>query len=160
MAEYAIIVSGAIREFRQFDTPPSLPHKTTLQILPVVTTDPPFDPDTQVRIGPIVTIEQAQVTRVWTVRTKTPQELLDDDALARDSVMNSFDSSYAVERAILGLIVDEFNLHSTRLASILDVAAQATSLADFKTRMATVQAIPQRTLAQLRTAVRNALSQA
>jgi hypothetical protein len=50
---------------------------------PVETTDPPFDPATEVREGPTITILADKVTEVFTVRAKT-QEELDADQLSTD----------------------------------------------------------------------------
>ena len=76
MAEYALIeiATNAIREFREFaETPPDVTRKG-VKWLPVVVTFPPAT-DTQVREGPITTVEAERVTRVWTVRDKTAAEI-------------------------------------------------------------------------------------
>lgn len=41
----------------------------------VVDTKPTFDPNTQALDGPVVTIEAARVTRVWTLRAQTSAEM-------------------------------------------------------------------------------------
>jgi len=46
--------------------------------VPALDTDPPFDPATQKRSGPVVTVAPDRVTRVWTVTAKTAQELSDE----------------------------------------------------------------------------------
>lgn len=76
MAEYALIVMGTntIREFRELPTvPPDVTHKG-LKWLPVIVTDPPVGL-LQIREGPVITLEAERVTRVWTVRNKTPAEI-------------------------------------------------------------------------------------
>lgn len=75
MTEYAIVDNGSIVGFRHFNTVPNLPGKPYRQFLPVVETNPSFDPETQVKTGPVVTVEAERVTRVWSVRDKTAQEL-------------------------------------------------------------------------------------
>lgn len=76
MAEYALIeiATNSIREFREFaETPPDLTRKG-IKWLPVVVTDLPAS-DAQVKEGPVITVEAERVTRVWTVRGKTAQEI-------------------------------------------------------------------------------------
>jgi hypothetical protein len=56
--------------------------------LPVVDTKPPVSVN-QIRTGPVVTVEQEQVSRVWTVRDKTPQELdAEKDGLVDDAAVS------------------------------------------------------------------------
>lgn len=74
---HAKVMNGQIVEEREFaDTPPDTTRKG-FQWLPYVDTNPPFDSATQVKTGPVVTIEATQVTRVWSVRAKTAQEIDD-----------------------------------------------------------------------------------
>lgn len=87
MNEYALIetLTNTLREYRNLETqPPDLPHKN-LRWLPVVVVNP-TSTDAQVKEGPVVTVEAEQVTRVWTVRDKTPQEI-DDDKTAQVDAM-------------------------------------------------------------------------
>lgn len=62
-----------------------------------------------------------------------------------------------VLRAIVLLVLDEFNNHALKINAILDAVDQATSLADLKTRVAAIPDYPQRTTAQLITAIKNAI---
>ena len=66
---------GAIVEERGFvEMPPDVSRKG-IAWLPLVVVDPPFDPDTQVRAGPLDTVGEDAVTRTWTVRDMTSEEL-------------------------------------------------------------------------------------
>lgn len=47
-------------------------------LLPVEIVDPPFDPATQVRTGPVYNVLADKVEAVYTVRAKTAQELADE----------------------------------------------------------------------------------
>jgi hypothetical protein len=136
---------------------PSAGTKPGYRWLPVEDTDPSHAPATQMKTGPVVTVEAARVTRVWTVRDKTAQELAEEATARRDAIATAMDQVDDITRAAVLVIMDELNLHSTRLASVLEAAAGASSLAAFKTAMAAIQPIPQRTAAQLRTAIRNKL---
>lgn len=75
MAEYAILDGGVIVEYRDLDEVPVLKGKSYRKFLPVEDTNPLFDTATEVKNGPVVTILADKVTRVWTVRAKTPAEL-------------------------------------------------------------------------------------
>lgn len=77
MAEYARVVAGNVVELRQFAAPPPNMSRKGFVWLPVEVTDPPFNPTTQLRSGPVVTVEVDKVTRVWTVVDMTSQELDD-----------------------------------------------------------------------------------
>jgi hypothetical protein len=136
MTEFAIIDNGVIVEFRQFEEAPSpLAGKPYRQFLPVVVTDPPFNSATQIRTGPVLTIEATRVTRVWTVTDKTAQQILDETNARRDEAASQLDQVEDVLRAVVLVIKDEINI----------LRAQ--------------HSLAARTTAQLRTAVRNKLGQ-
>lgn len=84
----------------------------------------------------------------------TPAQLL---AAARNKLVAKLDDQEELLRAFVLVLLDELNLHSTTTAAILQAAAQATNLTDFKTRMNQITPIPQRTVQQLRTAILNKL---
>jgi hypothetical protein len=69
-------VDGDIR-FRS-GTPPTLRPEKGMRWLPFIVTNPIYDATTQVKEGPILTVNADNVTRVWTVRSKTAQELDED----------------------------------------------------------------------------------
>lgn len=75
MALYAKVMDGTIREDRDFAAAPPDMSRKGFKWLPYVDTDPPFDPATQLRTGPVVAVRVNDVTRVWTVRAKTAPEL-------------------------------------------------------------------------------------
>lgn len=95
------------------------------------------------------------VTRQWT--PWTAQEIAAAVAARRDSVASRFDNVEDIERAAVLVLADELNRHSARLAAILQAAADASSLATFKTAMAQIQPIPQRLPADLKAAIRQKL---
>lgn len=69
--------TGDIREFGAM-TPPDISHKG-FEWRRSVIVKPDLDRTTQVRTGPVVTLQADTVTRTWTVRQKTQAEL-DTDA--------------------------------------------------------------------------------
>lgn len=56
--------------------------------------------------------------------------------------------------AIVGIVLDEFNLHAAKINSILTAIDASTSFADLKTRIAAIVDYPTRTKAQLVTALK------
>lgn len=56
------------------------------RVRPLIDTKPSFDPAVELLEGPVVTIGD-QVTRVWTKRNKTAQELAADDDVRKESVL-------------------------------------------------------------------------
>lgn len=84
----------------------------------------------------------------------TPAMLL---AATRNKLVTKLDDQEELLRAVVLVLLDELNLHSTVTTAILQAAASATSLADFKARMGQIPPIPQRTVQQLRTAILNKL---
>lgn len=104
----------------------------------------------ETRDGDIIT-----VTREWTAWTQGEIDAYETGR--RDAIAALLDDVDNGQRAIVLLIMDELNLHSTKLAAVLQAAADATTLATFKTAMAAITSIPQRTPAQLKTAYRNKL---
>lgn len=88
MSEYALIeiATNTIREYRDFaEAPPDVTRKG-VRWLPVAVTDP-AQTATQVKEGPVITVEAKQVTRVWTVREKTSGEIDAD----KEAYLNSID---------------------------------------------------------------------
>ena len=75
----------------------------------------------------------------------------------RDETSNALDGIDRYERAFALTVLDELNNHADKMNAILDAADNATSLADFKTRMGAITDYPQRTVEQLKTSVRNKL---
>lgn len=83
-------------------------------------------------------------------------------ALAAEQVDNgelqAAQASERLYRAIVLLLLDELNAHSTTEAGIVAAVAAATSLADLKTRMAVVATVPQRTIAQMVGAIKSKIA--
>jgi len=107
-------------------------------------------PDTEDRVGDVVTI-----TRTWNAWTQ--QEIDDYEAARTEQTATQFDNVDTLVRAAVLIIMDELNTHSTRLKAVLDAASAATSLDTFKSNMAAISPIAQRTPAQLRSAIVNKL---
>lgn len=70
-------------------------------------------------------------------------------------ILDAASDSGIIQRAVADIARDEINILRQWLASFKIEVAAATNLADLKTRVATLPATPDRTLAQLRTAIKN-----
>ena len=103
--------------------------------------------DIVTRDGAVVTI-----TRQWTAWTQ--QEIDDFETARLDGIVNRFDATEDILRAAVLVIMDELNRHATLSEAILQAAADASNLAGFKASMALIQPVPQRTAAQMKTAIR------
>jgi hypothetical protein len=88
------------------------------------------------------------------------QRIAIDNALltaARDRLADEMDTLESYNRAFALLILDEFNDTSDTINEILDAIDGASSLADLQTTVSSIADRPNRTAAQLKTALRNKL---
>ena len=82
------------KEFRT-GTPPDLPQKP-FRWLPLEVTNPDVpDHATHLKEGPVTTVENKRVTRVWTVRKKTDKEL---DSIQFKSMLDVENRTRALEK--------------------------------------------------------------
>ncbi len=74
---YAVVANGAVVEYRSaapnVDQALLAPGKP--KILPVVVQNESYDPVTQTRTGPVITVQANQVLWTYTVASKTPAEV-------------------------------------------------------------------------------------
>lgn len=75
-------------------------------------------------------------------------------AAQRDAIADQLQQLQTVTRAFAEVVMDEFNRHSARINGILDAIDNASNLAGVKSDVAAIQNIPDRTLQDLRDAVR------
>jgi hypothetical protein len=87
MTEYALIDPDGEVNRTATNVDPTVQTRAGWEWLPVEVTNPSYDPTTQVKEGPTVTVLADKVTRVWTVRDKTADELDAD----KDAVISAFD---------------------------------------------------------------------
>ena len=76
---------------------------------------------------------------------------------SRDDVAARLDDVEDVVRAFAQTVLDETNLHATRITAILDAIDAAASLADVKTAVGSIPNVPTRTVQQMKTAIRGYL---
>lgn len=75
----------------------------------------------------------------------------------RDMTASRVDSIEDIIRAIGWTLLDEVNLHASTVTALLDAIDASTSLSDLKTRAASINNLPQRTMTQVKNAVRSKL---
>ena len=96
--------------------------------------------------------------RIWNYRWDGTNFVSTKHARLRAAAKSQIASAREVIlRAIAMACLAEFNNHADKINQILDAAGLATSLADFKTRMAAIANYPTRTLAQLIAAINAAI---
>lgn len=78
---------------------------------------------------------------------------------ARDLIVQQIDHVEDVLRAVVLMVVDELNRHADTTNALLDAIDAAGSLASLKGTVAGIQNLPTRTVAQVRSAIRNKLGQ-
>lgn len=66
--------------------------------------------------------------------------------------------SFKLFRAVIGIVLDEFNLHAAKINAILTAIDNGTTLAQVKTNIAAIADHPTRTQQQLITAIENKLN--
>lgn len=86
-------------------------------------------------------------------RTITPEML----AAMRDAVVAKMDETEDYMRAFALAVLDEFNAHSVKINAILTAIDNGGTVAQIKNNIAAIVDQPQRTIAQLKTAVRSKL---
>lgn len=77
MSLHALVKDGAIIEYRDYapNVDQTLLAPSKPRMLPVVDENVEYDSVTQVRTGPVITVEETQVRRTYTVRSKDAGEL-------------------------------------------------------------------------------------
>lgn len=75
----------------------------------------------------------------------------------RDAVAAAMDAVEDYSRAFALVVLDEINLHATRITDVLNAVDAASNLATLKSAVALIPDVPTRTIAQLKTALRNKL---
>lgn len=76
----------------------------------------------------------------------------------RDRLADEMTALETYSRNFALIVMDEFNAVSSTINSILTEISAATNLADLKTRIQAITPRPQRTAAQLKTALRNRMN--
>ena len=141
-------------------------HRTTKNLLPsVASADLPEvqsnyieEPDLSAVTG--VEVKYWKITgdviNEMTQAEKDTVDLADRTAL-RDGIAAELDQLEGIMRAFALTLLDELNLHAAKITAILAAAENANNLASFKTAMNAITDMPQRTIGQLKNALRGKL---
>lgn len=92
----------------------------------------------------------------WSDNAQTAWDNLKDRATAQE-LIDSVTSEAKALRAVVSLLVDELNTLRQWITDFKTATAGAGTLAQFKTAVAALPNLPQRTLAQAKTAIQNAI---
>lgn len=104
--------------------------------------------------------------KYWTIigdvvllKSQAERDAIDlaDIEASRDALVNELDQVEDILRAFALALLDEFNLHASRTTAILDAIDGASNLAGVKTAVASILDVPQRSISDLKTAIRNKL---
>lgn len=127
-----------------------------------VVAKPSYDPTLEKITGPTYTVGETEVTEAWAKVNLTSQELSDRNTAARTSAVDLLSAfqygELMVLRAVMLVILDELNLHATKINAILTAIDNGSTLAQVKTNIAAIADYPARTAGQLRTAVEGKLT--
>lgn len=74
-----------------------------------------------------------------------------------DAIADEIDAIQTYSRAFAEVVLDEFNSHALKINAILDAIDSSNNLSEVKTAIEAISDYPQRTLAQLKTALRGKL---
>lgn len=141
-------------------------HRTTLRFVPSANT--PLYPEPEWKHNP----DMSQVAGVerrfwkWDAGTERPIPQTAGEQTAtiaaalsaqRDAAIAQIDNVEDVLRQVIVLFVAEFNAHTDRTNAILDAIDGASNLSQLKTSIGAIADLPTRSLAQLRTIIRNGM---
>ena len=87
MPEYALVGPNSEIRVTSTSVDPTVATRPGWKWLPVEVTDPPYDPSSQVKEGPVLSVLADRVTRIFTVRAKTAGEIDAD----KDGVVSAMD---------------------------------------------------------------------
>jgi len=108
MAMFAVInPDRTVLRFEQ-NLDPNAGTKAGYKILPVFDTRPPEGKD-QITTGPVITVGDTEVTRVWTVSPMKDQEIMDRDEDMRVRAMVQIDSQFDITKALSSMLFDVVN---------------------------------------------------
>ena len=142
----------------------SVLNRTTKQYINSVNT--PDYPTIDWIVNPDMTAVVGFDSRYWivsgdvvTLMSQAQRDAVDAALLTarRDALAAQLQQTEDILRAFMLAVLDEFNLHADKHTAVLNAIDTGANLTAIKTNIAAIADYPQRTEAQLRTAVRNKL---
>ena len=141
-------------------------HRTTMQLLPSTSESSLSEPVANYIENPDLSAITGFPSKYWiitgdvvTLMDQAARDAVDAANLSdqRDNTANDMSDIEGIVRSFALVVLDELNLHAARVTAILDAVDAASNLAGLKTDVAAIADVPQRTIEQLKTAVRNKL---
>ena len=138
-------------------------HRTTKQLLESVSPASLSEPQANYISEPDLSAVVGQPNRYWTITgdvislmDQAARDAIDaaDDATQLDAIADELTQIRTITRTFAEVVLDELNAHALKTNEILDAIDGASNLAQVKSAVASIANYPQRTLAQLRNAVR------
>jgi len=139
-------------------------NRTTKQYLPSANT--PDYPTADWVINPDMSAVAGFDSKYWVITgdavslmSQPERDSVDETELEafKNAVSDEFDRAQSSMRAFAEVLVDELNARAAKTNAILDAIDAANNLASLKASIGAIPDYPQRTLAQLKTAVRGKL---
>ena len=106
-------------------------------------------------VGERAAADSAAAAFDWSAEAQTVWLNLNERTTAKTLVASGIMPHEKVARAVVSVLLDEINILRQWLAAFKVEAAASVSLADLRTRIATLPATADRTLAQAKTAIAN-----
>lgn len=105
---YALVdAANTVLEYREHQAQPSnLPAKEW-RWLPVTQIDPPFNPATDIRTGPVTVVSPTEVTQTFTVRPKTVAELNAEKIQRADRAESEITGNAVLRAVVLQMAADK-----------------------------------------------------
>jgi hypothetical protein len=139
-------------------------NRATKQL--ILSANTPDYPTAQWIINPDLSAVTGFASKYWTISGDTvslmnqaQRDAVDAAELAasRDNVAAQIDQLESYVRAFALVVLDEFNAHTEKTNSILTAIDNNSTLATIRTAIAGIADLPTRTIANLKTGVRNKL---
>lgn len=141
-------------------------HRTTKQFLQSVSPNSLPEPTTNYIQEPDLSVVTGFPSKYWiltgnviSLMSQVQRDVVDaaERQASRDIAAQELDGLENLLRAFMLTVLDEFNRHSLKTNAILDAIDNANNLSQLKSTVAAINDFPQRTIAQLRSIIRNKL---
>lgn len=138
-------------------------HRATLRLIESANTPDYQEPDW--KVSPDLSAVAGVPSRYWKWDAildrpdamTAPERRAKDDAerdVQRDSATAQIDGPEDILRAVIAVLVAELNRHAQTVTALLDSIDAANSLGALKARVALIADVPERTMAEVRAAIR------
>lgn len=139
----------------------SVLNRLTKQL--IVSANTPDFPSQDWIVNPDLSAVSGFASKYWTISgdivslmNQAARDAVDAVELSasRDALAEQLQATEDTLAAFALVVLDEINMHAARITAILDAVDGASNLATLKTAVAAIGDVPQRTIQQLKTALR------